>query len=493
MRLMTLGYSNIKEKTLFAAKWSILTEVLSKLVSPLTTMILARLLVPEEFGVIVTVVMVISFVEMFTDAGFQKYLIQYDFESEIELYRSTTVAFWSNLFLSFMFWVTISVFSNQIATIIGNPDLGLVITIACVQLPLTAFSSIQMALFRRNFDFKTLFFIRIFSISVPFIITIPLAILGFSYWSLIIGAICGQISNVIIMTIKSSWKPNFYYSFTILKKMFSFSVWSLVEGVSIWLTSWIDIFIIGSVLPTRFLGIFKNSTTLVNSFMALVTTSTIPILFSTLSRLQKNELYFKSTFLKAQKYISIIVLPLGIGVFVYRDLVTNILLGPDWNEASNVIGHWALTSSLVIIFGHLCSEAYRAKGKPKLSFIAQLLHLIVLIPVCLISVKYGFWALVYARSWVRMQSILIHLLFMKFIIGISPFEMFKNVTPLLLITIIVGAVGFFINNLNEGLYWEFFSLLIYISLYSVLIFSVSNIRRDIIWAVKIFMKKEKLA
>ena len=64
--------TNIKQAT----KWSMFTEIASKLVTPITNSILARVLVPEAFGVVATLTMVVSFAEVFTDAGFQKYLIQ---------------------------------------------------------------------------------------------------------------------------------------------------------------------------------------------------------------------------------------------------------------------------------------------------------------------------------------------------------------------------------------------------------------------------------
>ena len=69
---------NINKKIGQATKWSTVTEIATKLVSPITNAILARLLVPEAFGVVATLVMITSFAEIFTDAGFQKYLVQHD-------------------------------------------------------------------------------------------------------------------------------------------------------------------------------------------------------------------------------------------------------------------------------------------------------------------------------------------------------------------------------------------------------------------------------
>lgn len=462
-----------------AAKWSTITELAAKLVTPITNIVLARILVPEAFGVVATVTMIISFAEMFTDAGFQKYLVQHNFKNKEEKHKNANVAFWTNLGISILLWIIIFLFSENIATLVGNPGLGTVLAIASLQLPLTSFSSIQMALYRRDFDFKTLFIVRMVAVLIPFIVTIPLALIGLSYWALIIGTLFMQFSNAIILTIKSKWKPKLFFDFKILKEMFSFSVWSLIEAISIWLTSWIDAFIIGTVLNQYFLGLYKTSTTMVNILMGIVTSALAPVLFSALSRLQDDNEKFNKLYFKLQRIVSILIFPLGIGVFLYSDLATQIILGSQWTEASGVIGHWALTSSIMIVFGHFSSEVYRAKGKPKLSFLAQILHLIVLIPTIIISSKYGFWPLVLARTWIRMQFVLVHLILMKFAIGIPILRTFKNVLPTLSAAIGMGIVGYFLQQLHEGILWSVISILICVVLYFGFLFIIPSMRNEI--------------
>ena len=257
----------IKDKVINATKWSSIAEITAKIVNPITNMILARILIPEAFGVVATVTMIVSFADMFTDSGFQKYLVQHDFNSEEERYQNANVAFWTNFGISIVLWGIIILFKEELATLVGNPGLGDVVSIACLQLPLTSFSSIQMALYKRDFDFKTLFLVRVITICIPIFVTIPLALLGLNYWSLIIGSIFAQLTNAVILTIKSRWKPKLFYKVSILREMLSFSIWSLIEAISIWFTNWIDVFIISSVLTQYYLGIYKTSTAMVNSLM----------------------------------------------------------------------------------------------------------------------------------------------------------------------------------------------------------------------------------
>ncbi|HEM5203509.1 TPA: oligosaccharide flippase family protein, partial [Streptococcus suis] len=88
-----------------ALKWSSLAEIVAKLITPLSNTILARLLTPEHFGVIATITMIISFADIFSDSGFQKYLVQHEFESEYELDKAANVAFSSNFLISIFLWL----------------------------------------------------------------------------------------------------------------------------------------------------------------------------------------------------------------------------------------------------------------------------------------------------------------------------------------------------------------------------------------------------
>ena len=450
----------MKDKVINATKWSSITEITAKIVSPITNMILARILAPEAFGVVATVTMIVSFAEMFTDSGFQKYLVQHEFESDEERYQNANVAFWTNFFISIILWGIITLFRDQLAEMVGNPGLGNVVAIACFQLPLSSFSSIQMALYRRDFDFKTLFLVRIVAVCVPFFVTIPLALLGLNYWALIIGTIFMKILNAVILTVKSPWKPQLFFKVSILKEMLSFSIWSLIEAISIWFTQWIDVFIISNLLTQYYLGIYKTSTTMVNSVMSLIAASTVPVLFSALSRLQNNPEKFNSMYFTVQRYVSILVFPLGVGIYLYSDLATQIFLGNKWNEASNVIGIWALTSAIMIVLGHFNSEVFRAKGRPKLSFLSQVLHLVILVPVCIISSKYGFWSLVYSRAWVRMQLSLVGMAIMKWCIKFPIEKVFMNIMPTFISSLLMGILGYLLRQISTNVIWSIISIFI---------------------------------
>lgn len=421
--------NELNNKVINATKWSSITEIAAKLVAPITTMVLARLLTPDAFGVLVTAQMVISFAEIFTDAGFQKYIVQHEFENDDEKYKSTAVAFWSNLIISLLIWFGICIFSAPIARAVGCDGNGIVIAVSCMCIPLEAFSSIQMALFRRDLDFKTLFWVRIIGILIPLIVTIPLAFATKSYWALIVGMIAQNFFNALILTIKSKWKPRWYYSVRRFKEMLSFTIWSMLEAISIWLTSYIDIFIVGTMLSQYYLGLYRTSMGTVGQITSIITAATTPVLFSSLSRLQNSRGEFNSMFFKFQKLVSLLVMPIGVGIFIFSKLITEILLGKQWLEASSFIGIWGLTSAITIVLAHYASEVYRSIGKPKLSVLSQWLHIVVLCPVLLIFVQKGYSALCLSRAIVRLELVLVQLLLMGFVVKMSVWKMIKNILP----------------------------------------------------------------
>lgn len=379
--------------------------------------------------------------------------------------------------MSLAIWAIIAVFADPLAAMVGNPGLGHVLIIACVSIPLAAFSSIQMALYKRDLDFKTLFKVRIAGVCIPLLVTVPLAFYLRSYWALVIGTIVSNAANAILLTVYSKWKPRFYYSFMKLKEMFSFSAWSVVEAVSIWLTGYVDIFIIGVYLNEYYLGLYKTSMTVVGQIMGLITAATTPILFSSLSRLQTDEQAFQTLFFKFQKLVGLLVIPLGVGIFCYSDLITKILLGNQWLEASSFIGLWGLTSAVTIVLSHYSSEVYRAKGRPRLSVLAQALHIVVLLPAVLIAVKYGFETLIVTRALVRLELILVNLVIMYIVVKISPWKMFKNISYSIFSSMIMAVVAFLIKDVYDAIWWQFVSVVICTLVYFIVILVPSSNRQ----------------
>ena len=457
-------------KVVAAAKWSLITEILAKLITPVTNIILAHILAPTAFGILATIMMVISFAEMLADAGFQKFLVQYEFESEDEKQKNVSVAFISNIVLAIVLWLIIIIWRDELAILVGNEGLGFPLAVMGAMLPLGAFSSIQMAMYRRSFNFKFLLSIRMITIITPLFISIPMALAGFDYWSLIAGLLAAHLFTAIALCVRQEKLISIYFSSTVFRKMFSFSAWSLAEAFSIWLTAWVDTFIISHFLDAYYLGLYKMPTAIVTTVMAIATSSMAPVLFSALSRHQHNQVEFEKTFLTFQKYMALFLVPLGVGMFVYQDFIVEILLGPQWKLAGIVLGSWALSSSLVTAISYLISEAFRAKGMPNISFLAQMAHLFVLIPVIYVCVQYDFTTFVYARSIVRVQMIAVPLYLLAIYVGMNAWLVIRNIKSYIIAPAVVGTGSYVLLHLHNSMIWTIFCICISLILYLVVLY-----------------------
>lgn len=457
-------------KVVAAAKWSLITEILAKLITPITNIILAHILAPTAFGILATIMMVISFAEMLADAGFQKFLVQYEFESEEAKQKSVSVAFISNIVLAIVLWIAIIVCRDELASLVGNEGLGIPLAVMGAMLPLSAFSSIQMAMYRRNFNFKFLLSIRMITIITPLFVSIPMALGGFDYWSLIAGLLVAQLFTAIALCVRQEKLISIYFSYPIFRNMFSFSAWSLAEAFSIWLTAWVDTFIISHYLNAYYLGVYKMPTAIVTTVMAIATSSMAPVLFSALSRHQHSKEEFEKTFLTFQRYMALFLVPLGVGMFVYQDFIVQILLGPQWKLAGIVLGSWALSSSLVTAISYLISEAFRAKGMPNISFLAQMLHLIVLIPVIYICVQYDFTTFVYARSIVRIQMIGVLLYLLAVYVKMDAWSVIFNIKAYIITSAIIGIGSYALLHVYNSMIWTIFCICVSLISYLVVLY-----------------------
>lgn len=462
-----------------AYKWSTITEAVAKLITPITNIVLARILVPEMFGIVATIDMVISFMDIFTDAGFQKYIIQHEYDNVIDKNKQINVAFTSNLFLSLLLWWGVFIKRIQLSSMVGAQGLEKALVVAAISLPINSFSSMQIAYYRREFKFKGLFYVRIIGLLIPVIITIPLAIIQKNYWSIIIGTLAGNIANALFLSIQSEWKPKLYFEISIFIKMFKYSFWILIESIIVWFSSYIGILVITNKMSPYYVGIYKTSITTVNQVFSLVTAATSNVLFSSLSRKQTNYAAIHDEYCRFIKVISILVIPLGFGIFLCKDLVTFILLGSQWGDCVEFIGMWGLISAFSLIYGTYCNGVYNAIGKPQYSVLANGLQVIMLVPAMNLAVSGGYEMIWKTRCFLRVFFIISQIILMKKCVNILPVEFFKEtIIPNIGAVIMLFMGKLIINGLSMDIIWsEILIIPISIIIYFIIILIFPQYRR----------------
>ena len=144
-------------------KWSIICEIITKIISPITTIILARLLAAEVFGIVASVMAIISLADLLTDAGFNAYIVQHHFDNDVEKKQAFNVCFWSNFTISNVLLMMIIVNRYTFSALVGASGFEMALVVASIVLPLTSISSIEQAIMKKELKFKTVGLIRVTS------------------------------------------------------------------------------------------------------------------------------------------------------------------------------------------------------------------------------------------------------------------------------------------------------------------------------------------
>ena len=412
-----------------AAGWSTLAEICARLTAPLAALLLARVLTPADFGAMAAVTLVVSFADMMSECGFQKYLVQRRFRSDAELRRYADTAIWTSVGIALAGWLLIALFASPLARLAGTPDAARMMAAAGIALPLSAVSGTQSALLKRWMRFKALFRMRVAAACVPLAVTVPLAIIFRSWTALLFGLLATNALNAFLASRMSYFRPAPRISRNALKDMAPFSLWSMAEALLVWLTTYLDILVVGMTLDSRHLGLYRTASLTVAQIIGVVTAAVTPVLFSALSRRQHDPAAFRDLLLRFQRKTALLLVPLCFGIFIFSDTATSLLLGDQWSEISDFIGLWALTAAPVTLISHFAAETYRASGKPRRAMLSQTLHLIAVLPAVTIAIGFGFDVLCQTRAAIRLEGVAVNLTLLQLFYSCRAKELLANLFP----------------------------------------------------------------
>lgn len=457
-----------KKVIIDSTKWSVVSEFLSKLASPLANIFLARLLAPEVFGLVTSFTMVTAFAEIFTDSGFQKYIVQHEFEDEEELEKNINVAFIVNFIFSILIWLVIFLTRHVIGRVIGCEGYGNEIAVISLLIPLKGLSSIQNALFQRQFMFKQLAPIRFITSLIPVVVTIPLAVFFRNVWALIIGNLVKEVVMATLLTVKSTWKPKLFFRLKYLKMMFSECMWLMIDSLLIWVTAYASVFIVNHMFDAYYTGLYKTGVNTIQPYISLLYMIIHPVLFAALSRLQNDVSERNKVFYDYQRYVSYVIIPVGACVFVYGDLVTLFLLGKNWKECILLISLTGLISPINMLIGQFNSVFFRAAGKPRIAAMVQGVYCCFLVAILIWAANYDFTVLSIVGGTVNILYCVISSVALTKCSNINVLTVMKNIMPAFVSSSVMIIVVLFIRRVFPKFFISqlitvFFAIVIYIT------------------------------
>jgi O-antigen/teichoic acid export membrane protein len=396
----------IIHKATASLKWSAMMEIVTRTAQPLVLLILAYLLVPEDFGIVGTAMIVISFSKMFLDAGLGKALIQTNASVE----KAANVVFWTNITLGAILYIVIFLFAPLMAIFFNSPASALVLRVLGIQVIILSLTTVQQFLFMRDLNFRQLFWAKLAMALTPGFFSIPLAFYGHGVWALVTGTLVGSLLNMIILWIKSPWRPSLAFDHVIARQLFRFGFWVVLEGLGVWLLMWGDQLLVGKFLSIEELGIYRIGWSISALLFGLLLNPFLPVLYPTFSRLQDDMEGLKVMFHKANRIIIAIACPVGVGLLLTAPEIVQALFGNKWEGLGFVLAALGLVTGIGWLVG-ANAELYRAIGRPDVNTKLLAIAVFFYIPGFVISIQYGLQVFIIVRVILAAMSIFLHIYF----------------------------------------------------------------------------------
>jgi PST family polysaccharide transporter len=300
-------------------------------------LVLPRLLTPEEFGLVGMVMAVIGFVSMFRDLGLSQATVQ----RETITHEQVSTLFWVNTGLGFGVMLISAALAPVLAWFYGEPRL-VEITLALAGAAVLGGLTIQhQALLRRQMRYGALAVIEVTAISIQIGLSIVLAVLGFSYWSLIIGQIAGAGVVLVGVWIGCRWRPGRPSRASGLRSMIVFG--GNVTGFNMvnYFARNLDDILIGRFAGTAALGLYQKAYDILKLPLQQINQPVGRVAMPALSRLVDEPERYRRAYLRIVEKILLLSVPLAVFFITTCDWVVPIVLGERWAGASLLLGAMA--------------------------------------------------------------------------------------------------------------------------------------------------------
>jgi len=364
----------LKQKAIRGGLWVFVARVVGRGFSFLRLIILARLLAPEDFGLMGIALLSLATLETFSETGFQQALIQK--KQKIEGYLNVTWTFQilRGIILFSLLFLIAPYAANFFGTALAVPLIRLI----GVSLLLNGFVNVGVVYFRKDLEFNKQFFYELGTTLIDFVVAVTVAFILRSAWALAFGFVAGILMRLIMSYLLHPWRPKFDFNLEKMKELFGFGRWVLGSSVLIFLTLQGDDIFVGRFLGVAALGFYQLAYKISNLPATEISEVVARVTFPTYSKIQDDLGRLRKVYSQVFRgviFISIFVAGL---IFVFATPFTKIFLGEKWLPmvpAMRILVLAGLLRSIAATTGSI----FYAVGQPEIETRWQLVHLLVLV------------------------------------------------------------------------------------------------------------------
>lgn len=449
----------LREKAAKGVFWSVAKQWGMEAISFLTFIVLARLLTPEEFGLVALAGVFMHFIKIYLDQGFGAAIIQ---REDIEPEHLDT-AFWTSIGMGLALTTITIAASSLIAGIFDEPRLTPILIGLSFGFFFGALGSVQGAILRRQFAFKSLAARSLAATTAGSIVGVSMALAGFGVWSLVAQNLIQNLADSLALWWASDWRPRLVFSKKHFQDLFGFGA-SIVGSKTLEFTNRrSDDFLIGYFLGATQLGFYSMGYRLLLVLIRMLTGITNFVAAPTFSRLQDDPERMRKVYYRVTQYSSFLAFPAYIGLGLIAPELIPALFGENWEPSVPVMQILVLVgllSSLMVFNGSIM----KAYGKPSWHLGILVITSVSTVLGFLLAVRWGIVAV--ATSFVIVSFLLAPISYFAVhrLIKINFKTYFRQiVAPLsasLIMVVVVSGLRYLLRNQDLNIYFELF---IYIS------------------------------
>ena len=435
----------LKTKMVGALAWSTIDRFGQQAVQFIIGMILARLLSPDDYTLIGLVMVFVSLSNTLVDSGFGQALVRKIDANETDF----NSVFYFNIFISVVLYLSLFFSAPGIAQFFNQPRLVLVSRVIFIGILINALYLIPTVKMVRALDFKSSAKVNIFSVVCSGLVGIILALYGGAVWALVAQQLLFHFFRLLSLTYIIKWKPQLVFSFSVIKKFWSFSVNLLGTNILTTIFNYIYILILGKYYPRQQeVGIYyqanKLNETLNFSFQVILGST-----YSILVKIQDDEERFQRIFREIVRKSSIIIFPIMLSLIVVAKPLIIVLLSSKWLPSVPYFQMLCLASLFNPLYT-LTINALNARGKSRITFRLEIIKKVLILVSVACCFSYGIIALLIGFAVVNWLTYLLSVIELKKDLTHYWKHQFNDIIPSLgiglFISIILGLISMGISN-----------------------------------------------
>jgi O-antigen/teichoic acid export membrane protein len=484
------GLSNkVKQGSFFV----ILSNIIASILRLIRTSILARLLLPVDFGLFAIAQLVIRGVGIFSDFGFRQALIQKNVILENTYLDSTWV---TEIIRGIIVGGIIFLFAPAIAGFFENPDLIKILRLISLAPILSGFVNIGVMYFEKDLAFSKYFIFEQITTISNFGFSIIFALIFKNVLALVLGYIISLLTMVIFSYLLNSYSPTFKIHIAALREMFHFGKYIFIIGIMTYVMTQIDNLMVGRLVGIDDLGIYYMAWTIALLPDDGITALLSKVTFPAYSKIQRDLEKLKIAFLRGTKLTCFLVVPLVFIIFVLIPDIVKYVLGIKWIAAVPIVRILCFMA-LFNSYNHIISPLFMGIGKPWINSRAKIIEFFIFILLIYpLVVKYGLIGAAMSGTFAYTMGFICRLLLLRKISIELPMKFIMIQSKLLIISLlyyyIIYNMNIYFNLINTLLSFIIWVSIIGILSYVTCILFDREIKGEVLEQIKAIMHKKRV-